>query len=397
MDVNVRTGRTNLGVYMDYQASTPVDPRVLDSMLPWLQSGYGNPHANDHAYGWEADRAIDDARGKIAALVNAEPEEIIFTSGATEANNLAILGAARAADASRRRVIVSAIEHKCVLGAARSLAEAGFDVQTIPVDDKGLIDLEVLKGIIDDQTALVSVMTINNEVGSIQPIDEVAALCEIHGALFHTDAAQALSVHALDVSSTKIDLMSFSGHKAYGPKGIGGLFVNRSARRRIQPITFGGGQEDGLRPGTLPTFLCVGLGEACAIIAKERDADVARMRRLQSMLIARLQSEFPSALINGTTELRHPGNLNIRIPGVEAELLLARAHPRLAGASGSACTSGIPEPSHVLVAMGQSAVQARAAIRLSFGRFTQEQDINETIAALKDALTGMNDAAGEFV
>ncbi|WP_017963195.1 cysteine desulfurase family protein [Rhizobium leguminosarum] len=387
MNIELSPTTGKLGIYMDYQASTPVDRRVVEAMRPWLENGYGNPHANDHAYGWQADNAIEKAREEVAALINADPGEIVFTSGATEANNIAILGTARAAAPDQRRVLVSAIEHKCVLGAAQSLVAQGFQIDVIPVDRNGIIDLGALERMIDDRTALVSVMAVNNEVGTVQPIDEIGELCDSVGVLFHTDAAQALAVRPIDVGTTKIDLLSLSSHKAYGPKGIGALFVRRSVRHRIKPVYFGGGQEDGLRPGTLPTFLCVGLGVGCAILKLERATEVGRLRSLQQLFLSELLNAFPAAVLNGDAVRRHPGNLNFRLPGIEAELLLAAAHPRLAGASGSACTSGVPEPSHVLIAMGQTPSEARGAVRLSYGRFTEPEDIREAVSALEDAVS----------
>lgn len=375
------------GVYMDHHASTPLDRRVLDAMMPFLTGRYGNPHSADHGYGWQADAAVELARAAVANVIGAEPEEIVFTSGATEANNLALLGAARAASPTRRRVVVSSIEHKCVLSAARSLGDVGFDVVMAPVGTDGVIDLVGLAELLDERTAIVSVMTVNNEVGSIQPIIEIADLCRRSGALFHTDAAQALTALDLDVDRLGVDLMSLSGHKAYGPKGIGALYVRVQARARLRPIMFGGDQQGGLRPGTLPTALCVGLGEACNVIRHDLLSEVVRVGILRDELLRRLIEREPTLVVNGTLAIRHPANLNLRVPGLEAELVLAAARPRLAASSGSACTSGLPEPSHVLRAMGLDAVAASESIRIGLGRSTDAHDVAMASEALIEAFS----------
>ncbi|MER9632693.1 cysteine desulfurase family protein [Mesorhizobium sp. M0228] len=379
-------GAEAFGVYLDYQASTPLDRRVFEAMEPYLTGGIGNPHAVDHGYGWQADAAVSLARSKIADLIGADSDEIIFTSGATEANNLALLGAARASPRHRRRVLVSAIEHKCILAAARALDEEGFEVTILPVSSEGIIDVDSLREEIDGATAVVSVMSINNEIGSLQPIATVAALSHAAGALFHTDAAQALAVAGVDVNQSGADLMSLSAHKAYGPKGIGVLYVRREMRSRIRPVLFGGGQEDGLRPGTLPTSLCVGFGRAAEILQQERSNEVARISALRDRLLETLRCRAPDLVLNGPATDRHAGNLNLRFPGVAADLLLAAARPRIAAATGSACTSGTPEPSHVLTAMGISPTAAGESIRLSIGRFTSKPDIDEAVDALAQAL-----------
>jgi len=382
------------GVYMDYQASTPLDPRAFEAMRPFLEGsgGFGNPHAVDHGYGWDADIAIGEARERIATLIGGDPDEVIFTSGATEANNLAILGSGRGAPPERREVIVSAVEHKCVLAAARALAGEGFHIRLAPVTSEGVVDLDALETLISPAVALVSVMTVNNETGVAQPIAAVGELCRRMGALFHTDAAQALTSTAINVESSSIDLLSLSAHKAYGPKGIGALYIRRAHRDRIRPIMFGGGQEEGLRPGTLPTPLCVGFGVACAILSEEGEADIKRIRILRDQFLAQLQSALPDLIVNGTMTDRHPGNLNVRIPGIEAELLLAAARPRLAAATGSACTSGMTEPSHVLTAMGLSAIQAAEAVRLSLGRFTREGELEVAASAFVEAVEEVRQA-----
>ena len=365
------------GIYMDYQATTPADPRVVEAMQPYWSALYGNPHSADHAFGWSADAAVEMARGHIAALLGADPDEIVFTSGATEANNLAVLGIARASPVTRKRIVVSAIEHKCVLAAARAAADDGFEVTTVPVGSDGIVDPCAIAGVLDDRVALVSVMAVNNEIGTVQPLPEIAALCAAAGAVFHTDAAQALSALPMDVAALGVDLMSLSAHKAYGPKGMGALFVRRGLRVRPKPIIHGGGQEGGLRSGTLPTPLCVGFGEACRILASERDGDVTRMRVLHDRFLAELLKTVPDLKVNGNQVVRHPGNLNLLFPSIDASLLLQHLHPNVAASTGSACTSGQPEPSHVLRAIGLSSDDANASIRFSIGRFTTEDEIDE--------------------
>ncbi|MCU0730352.1 MAG: cysteine desulfurase [Hyphomonas sp.] len=372
------------GVYMDYQASTPLDPRVFAAMRAYFEGavGLGNPHAADHAYGWDADAAINRARNQIASLIGADSDEVIFTSGATEANNLALLGAARAALPARREIVVSAIEHKCVLAVGRALVDEGFALRVAPVRPDGMIDVDELGRLIGRTTAIVSVMAVNNETGVTQPIAQVGKLCRAAGALLHSDAAQALAVEPIEVDSWNVDLLSLSAHKAYGPKGIGALYVRRERRSQMRPIMFGGGQEDGLRPGTLATPLCVGFGAACQILSDERETEIERTRRLRDRLLDQLRADLPDLEVNGTLISRHPGNLNIRVPGIEAELLLAAARPKLAAATGSACTSGTTEPSHVLIAMGLSGAQAAESVRLSLGRLTRDEDVDAAASAL---------------
>jgi cysteine desulfurase len=381
MNTRGRSGQ----IYMDYQATTPTDPRVVAAMLPYWSELYGNPHSADHAFGWEADAAVEAARAQIAELVGADPDEIIFTSGATEANNLAVLGIARASPPERRRIVVSAIEHKCVLAAARAAAHEGFEVVMVPVDAGGVVDMAALVRLMDTRVALVSVMAANNEIGSVQPLPEIAALCAGVGAVFHSDAAQALSVLPVNVAGSGVDLMSLSAHKAYGPKGLGALYVRRSLRVRPHPILHGGGQEGGLRAGTLPTPLCVGFGEACRILIHERDGDAARVGALRDSFLTQLRAGVPSIAVNGPLAHRHPGNLNLRFPAVDASALLQNLHPNVAASSGSACTSGQPEPSHVLAALGLSASQSNESIRFSIGRFTTDDDISIAVRHIRKA------------
>ena len=372
-------------IYMDYQSTTPTDPRVVAAMGPYWSDIYGNPHSADHAFGWDADTAVEAARAQIAELVGADPDEIIFTSGATEANNLAVLGIARASPPGRRRIVVSAIEHKCVLAAARAVADEGFEVLMAPVTSDGIVDMAALARLIDTRVALVSVMAVNNEIGSIQPLPEIAALCADVGAVFHSDAAQALSVLSVDVATLGVDLMSLSAHKLYGPKGLGAIYVRRGLRVRPQPILHGGGQEGGLRSGTLPTPLCVGFGEACRILLQERKEEAARIGTLRDSFLTKLRAGVSGIAVNGTLAHRHPGNLNLRFPGIDASALLQNLQPNLAVSTGSACTSGQPESSHVLAAIGLSALQSNESVRLSIGRFTTNKDVDVAVKYITDA------------
>ena len=369
-------------VYLDYQATTPADLRVVEAMQPYWSGVYGNPHSADHAFGWQADAAVEAARAEIAGLIGADPDEIVFTSGATEANNLAILGIARAASPSRRRIIVSAIEHKCVLAAARAAVEEGFEVTTLPVAPDGIVDIDALTAALDDRVALVSVMTVNNEIGTIQPIEKVGELCRSLGIIFHTDAAQALSFLEIDVDKFNVDLMSLSAHKVYGPKGIGALYVRRDSRIRPKPIIHGGGQEYGLRSGTLPTPLCVGFGEACRIISMEGRSMNAPLAGMRDYFLKQVLETVPDLKINGSMSARHPGNLNVQFPGLEAQIILNGLQPHVAASTGSACTSGQPEPSHVLRAIGLSNSEAESSIRFSLGRFTTPDEINRAVSLI---------------
>lgn len=379
-------------IYMDYQASTPLDPRVLEGMMPFFTDEPGNPHATDHGYGWRAGAAIDDARSCIADYIGADPDEIVFTSGATEANNLAILGAARAASPKRRRIVVGAAEHKCVLATVRALSAEGFDVEVVPVETDGVIRPEAVVDRVDGNTALVSVMAVNNEIGTVQAVGAIAAACHAIGALFHSDGAQALTAVPINVDAWDADLLSLSAHKAYGPKGVGALYIRRAIRSRMRPVMFGGGQEQGLRPGTLPTPQCVGFGIACRILAMEHETEFTRVAGLRDVLLERIIRLHPSIVINGTMTARHPGNLNVRFPGVDADLLLAAVRARLAIASGSACTSGMLEPSHVLSAIGLDSKAATESVRISLGRFTTVEEVTEAADLLAAAATAVVEA-----
>ena len=371
-------------IYLDYQATTPMDPRVLEAMLPWFIEKFGNPASVTHAYGREAADAVEAARAQVAALIGADQREIIFTSGATEANNLALKGALRFGRDRRDGLVTLATEHKCVLESARALAGEGFRVAVLPVRGDGLVDLQALERTIDDRTALVSVMAAHNEIGVIQPIAEIGAICRARGVLFHTDAAQAVGKLAIDVEAQRIDLLSISGHKIYGPKGIGALYVRRRPRARLLPLIDGGGQERGLRSGTLPTPLCVGLGAAAAVAGEEMAEEGRRLTVWRQRLLAGLRARVPTLHLNGEALRRLPGNLNVSFPGVSALDLIA-ACPQLALSTGSACTAAELEPSYVLRALGLADDLAQASIRIALGRFTREADIAATIDALAAA------------
>ena len=382
------TNRPKLPIYLDYQATTPVDPRVLKLMLPYFSEKFGNPGSATHSFGREAAAACERAREQVAAVIGAEAREIVFTSGATESNNIAIKGAGYFARDGRRHIVTAATEHKCVLESCKALAAEGFRLTVLPVEASGLLDLARLAAALSDDTLLVSIMAVNNEIGVIQPLAEIGELCRRHGAYFHTDAAQAAGKIPLDVDDMAIDLMSISGHKLYGPKGVGALYVRRRPRVRLAPLMSGGGQERGLRSGTLPAALCVGLGAASEISAAEMAAEGMRLKRLRERLRCGLAAKVPGLAVNGDLERRIPGNLNLAFPGVDAEVLMARLKD-IAVSSGSACTSASIEPSYVLRALGLEDALARASLRIGLGRFTDSAEIDyavEAIAAAVDQL-----------
>ena len=365
-------------IYADYQATTPVDPRVVERMAPHWRESFGNPHSSDHIVGWQAAKAVTQSKAAVAGLIGADPDEIIFTSGATEANNLALFGLARRAPPIRRRILVGATEHKCVLAAARALEKhEGFIVEKIPVDREGFIDLDALADRLDETTLVVSIMAVNNEVGTIQDIPLIAEIVGNSGAFFHCDAAQAAC--ALDISelAAHADLISLSGHKIYGPQGIGALYIRRDVQESIEPIIYGGGQQNDLRSGTVPVPLCVGMAAAAEILqTDEGKEERKRVARQRDSFVGKLQQSGYPVSINGPTgDRRHPGNANLRFDGFVAQEILGALQPRLAASTGSACTSGIPEPSHVLRAIGLSPDQSDASIRFSFGRFTTDEEI----------------------
>ena len=372
-------------IYLDYQATTPMDPRVLDAMLPYFTEKFGNPHSRNHQYGWEAEDGIEAAREEIAQLIGADAREVIFTSGATESNNIAIKGVAEFYKDKKNHIITCVTEHKCVLDSCRHLEQAGFKVTYLPVMQNGLVDLNELANAITEQTVLVSIMAVNNEIGVIQPLAEIGKLCRSKGVFFHTDAAQAVGKMPIDVEEMQIDLLSISGHKIYGPKGIGALFVRRKPRVRLVPIINGGGQERGMRSGTLPTPLCVGLGEACRIARLEMVDEAKRLQKLQDRFLAAINKELDEIYINGDITSRIPGNLNISFAYVEGESLMMGIK-NLSVSSGSACTSASLEPSYVLRALGVEEELAHTSLRIGFGRFTTDAEVDKAIADITGAV-----------
>ncbi|MDE0646293.1 MAG: cysteine desulfurase family protein [Gammaproteobacteria bacterium] len=378
-------------IYADYQATTPVDPRVLTRMAAYWGISFGNPHSSDHVVGWHAEKAVREAAATIASIVGSDGDEIVFTSGATEANNLALLGLARHAANLRRRILVSSIEHKCVLGAARELAlNEGFTVETISVDNDGYLDLAELKERLSDDVLLVSVMAVNNEVGTIQDIQSISDIVKSYGALFHCDAAQAPCAMNLEHLATLTDLISLSGHKMYGPQGIGALYIRREIHDRIEPLLYGGGQQDGLRSGTVPLPLCVGMAAAAELIVAEGGEERNRIARQRDVFMALLKEAGLTIEVNGpSSDHRHPGNANIRFDGFDARDIIASLQPKLAASTGAACSSGIPEPSHVLRALGLTAEQSEASIRFSFGRFTTDDEIKKAANLVGTAVSNL--------
>ncbi|MCG8509289.1 MAG: IscS subfamily cysteine desulfurase [Rhodospirillales bacterium] len=372
-------------VYLDYQATTPTDPRVLEAMLPFFSERFGNPHSVSHAYGWRAEEAVDRARAQIAQLIGADPREVIFTSGATESNNLAIKGIARFYGNGRNHIITCVTEHKCVLETCADLEREGYDVTRLPVDADGILDPTEVERAITDRTLAVSVMAANNEIGVLQPIAEIGRICRERDVFFHTDAAQAVGKVPVDVGCMNIDLLSISGHKIYAPMGVGALFVRRRPRVRISPLLSGGGQERGMRSGTLPTPLCVGLGRACEIAAEELDAESVRLTDLRDRFRDGILSRLPGVRVNGHAERRLPGNLNLSFADVEGEGLMAGV-PELALSSGSACTSASLEPSYVLRAIGVPEDMAHNSIRFGFGRFTTVDEVDHAVGRIVAAV-----------
>jgi len=369
-------------IYLDYSATTPVDPRVADAMIPYLREQFGNPASRSHAYGWSAEAAVEEARANVAKLVGADPREIIWTSGATESNNLALKGAAQFYKSKGKHIITVKTEHKAVLDTVRELERVGFEATYLEPQDNGLITLEQLEAAIRPDTILVSVMFVNNEIGVIQPIKEIGELTRKKGIIFHCDAAQATGKVHIDLNELKVDLMSFSAHKTYGPKGIGALYVRRKPRVRLEAQMHGGGHERGLRSGTLATHQIVGMGEAFRIAREEMDSELARIHALRDRLANGL-SAIEETYINGDMEHRVPHNLNVSFNFVEGESLIM-AVKDIAVSSGSACTSASLEPSYVLRALGRSDELAHSSIRFTIGRFTTEEDIDFAVNLLKE-------------
>jgi cysteine desulfurase len=372
-------------VYLDYQATTPMDPRVLDAMMPYFIEKFGNPHSRNHTHGWEAEQAVEKSRQQVAELIGADEREIVFTSGATESNNLAIAGVARFYKDRKNHIVTVATEHKCVLDTCRHLEQEGFEITYLPVQQNGLVDLDHLRQAITPKTVLVSVMAVNNEIGVIQPLKEIGKICREKGAFFHTDAAQAFGKIPLDVNEMNIDLMSISGHKIYGPKGIGALFVRRKPRVRMIALIHGGGQERGFRSGTLPTPLCVGLGEAAAIAKREMAQETVRMTMLRDRFYDSVKKRLPEVYLNGDLTSRIPGNLNLSFAYVEGEGLMMGIKD-LSVSSGSACTSASLEPSYVLRAIGVGEELAHTSLRIGFGRFTTEDEVDYAADRIVEAV-----------
>ncbi|KAI4347694.1 hypothetical protein L6164_008482 [Bauhinia variegata] len=365
-------------LYLDMQATSPVDPRVLDAMLPYYLSRFGNPHSRTHLYGWESDSAVENARAQVASLIGASPKEIVFTSGATESNNISIKGAMHFYKEKKKHVITTQTEHKCVLDSCRHLQQEGFDITYLPVGTDGLIDLEKLRAAIRPDTGLVSVMTVNNEIGVVQPVEEIGKICKEFNVPFHTDAAQALGKIPIDVEKWNVSLMSLSGHKIYGPKGVGVLYLRRRPRIRVEPQMNGGGQERGIRSGTVPTPLVVGMGAACELAMKEMEYDEKRISALQERLLNGIREKLDGVVVNGSMERRYAGNLNLSFAYVEGESLLMGLK-EVAVSSGSACTSASLEPSYVLRALGVDEDMAHTSIRFGIGRFTTEAEIDRAM------------------
>jgi len=368
-------------IYLDNQATTQIDPRVVETMIPYLTSNFGNPHSRSHSYGWDAEEACEVARKQVADLIGAETKEIIFTSGATEANNLALKGIARFYGEKKKHIITLVTEHKCVLDSLRHLEQEGFLVTYLPVMANGIVDLKILEDAITDQTMLVSIMALNNEIGVIQPLKEIGKICRKHNVFFHSDIAQAFGKIPLDVNDLNIDLASISGHKIYGPKGIGALYLRKKPRVRLSPLFNGGGQERGLRSGTLAPFLAVGLGKAASIAAQEMDKDYQHVKKLFDKFLNKITSKAKDIYLNGDKDQRYPGNLNLSFAYIEGESMIL-AIKDLAVSSGSACTSTSLEPSYVLRAIGLDEALAHTSIRFGMGRFTTEAEIDYTIELL---------------
>ncbi|QDQ25762.1 IscS subfamily cysteine desulfurase [Chitinimonas arctica] len=371
-----------LPIYLDYSATTPVDPRVAAKMIPWLTEQFGNPASRSHAYGWAAEEAVENAREEIAKLVNCDAKEIVWTSGATESNNLAIKGAAHFyKDSKGKHLITMKTEHKAVLDTMRELEREGYEVTYLSPRDNGLVDLDVLKASLRDDTVLVSIMAVNNEIGVVQPIAEIGEMLRERGILFHVDAAQATGKIEIDLSTLKVDLMSFSAHKTYGPKGIGALYVRRKPRVRLEAQMHGGGHERGMRSGTLATHQIVGMGEAFRIAREEMGAELARIRMLRDRLWDGV-ADMEEVYLNGDRDQRVPHNLNVSFNYVEGESLIM-ALKDLAVSSGSACTSASLEPSYVLRALGRNDELAHSSIRFTIGRFNTVEDIDYAIALIR--------------
>ena len=374
-------------IYLDYQATTPTDPSVVTAMQPYWTQQFGNPHSEGHPYGWQARQAVEHARRQVADFIGADDDEIVFTSGATESCNIALRGVAAASPLDgRRQIITLTTEHSAVLETVRWLDRNGYKVTVLPVKTDGLIDIEKLQAAISDCTLLVSVMLVNNEIGVIQPLAEISRICHAAGALVHSDATQAAGRINIDVDDMGVDMLSLSSHKVYGPKGIGALYTRNRPELRIEPVTTGGSQERGIRPGTVPTPLAVGMGKACAIADEQLENDANRLSKLGEELLQGLITEFPNLRIFGNRKQRVPGNLNLGFPGIPGELLVESVSKSVAISTGAACATGSPEPSHVLAALGVDPETATTGVRISLGRFTTEDEISAASQHLRQAL-----------
>jgi len=366
-------------IYFDYQATTPVDPRVLEKMLPYFSDVYGNPHSRNHSYGWFAEEAVEIARENVAKIIGANPKEVIFTSGATESNNLAIKGLAEFYGDKKNHIITCVTEHKCVLESCRFLSEKkDFKITYLPVKSDGLIDLNELENHITEKTLMVSIMGVHNEIGVIQPLKEIGKICREKQVFFHSDCAQAIGKIKLDVEEMNLDLMSISGHKIYAPKGVGALYIRRKPRVRISAIMSGGGQERGMRSGTLSPALCVGLGEACKIYSQEMEKENEKITKLKDRLLNGIRKSCSDIYLNGSEIHRVPGNLNLSFAYIEGESLMMGIK-NLAVSSGSACTSASLEPSYVLKALGVEEELAHTSLRIGLGRFTTEEEVDSAV------------------
>jgi cysteine desulfurase len=376
-------------IYMDYGATTPMDPRVVDAMLPWMREHFGNPASRTHAYGWEAEAAVEKARQQVADLIGADPREIVWTSGATESNNLALKGAAQFYKSRGKHIITVKTEHKAVLDTVRELERQGFEATYLDVQDDGLLDLDALKAAIRPDTILISVMLVNNEIGVIQDIPTIGAMCREKGIIFHVDAAQATGKVEIDLATLPVDLMSLASHKTYGPKGMGALYVRRKPRIRIEAQMHGGGHERGMRSGTLPTHQIVGMGEAFRIAKEEMATENVRILALRDRLWAGLQG-IEQIFLNGDMARRIPHNLNVSFNYVEGESLIMGIKG-IAVSSGSACTSASLEPSYVLRALGRSDELAHSSLRMTIGRFTTEEEIDFVVSTLKERVAKLRE------
>lgn len=381
--------RNNDQIYLDYQATTPTESEVVDAMMPYFNEQFGNPHSNDHAMGWEASNAVDVAAAHIAKMIGAGDDEIIFTSGATESNNQAVLGIARGnKSAKRRKIFVGTTEHKCVLSAARAVAaESTIEVFRIPVNKEGQVDLDWLRERVDEQTLLVSIMAVNNEIGTISPIKRISKICQSQGAIFHCDAAQAPFAIKTNQLAEHADLISVSGHKMYGPKGVGVLYASRAIQNQVEPIIYGGGQQNNLRSGTVPVPLVVGMGRAAMIHdgwGADHREDLAKLR---NELWLSIKEVCPKVVLNGPPLVhRHPGNLNVQFPGWDARDLLLRLQPNVAASTGAACTSRVEEPSHVLTEIGLTVEEANSSVRFSVGKFTNRHQIKAACQFIENTI-----------